>query len=95
MLAGEPCWRLDPRVAWTDGDDRTVVLGLADPQAQPLALERSAHAVWQVLSSKGAVTQGELLREVAEAFDVEPAEIEGDVVDLLEGLRVKRVVEYC
>ncbi|MDR2996967.1 MAG: PqqD family peptide modification chaperone [Microbacterium sp.] len=95
MLTVEPGWRLDPRVAWTDGDGRTVVLGLADPQAQPLALEGSAHAVWEVLAARGAIVQGELLREVAEGFDAEPAEIEADVVALLEGLREKRVVEYC
>ncbi|MFE6995705.1 PqqD family peptide modification chaperone [Microbacterium sp. NPDC057659] len=95
ILADEPCWRLDPRVAWTGGADRAVVLGLADPQAQPLALEASAHAVWQVLSERGSIGQGELLREVAAGFDVEPANIEADVVALLEGLRVKRVVDYC
>ncbi|MFE6735645.1 PqqD family peptide modification chaperone [Microbacterium sp. NPDC057650] len=95
LLTDEPGWRLDPRVAWTGGSDRTVVLGLADALAQPLALEGSAHAVWEVLSVHRAIGQSELLRKVAEGYDVAPRDIESDVVALLEGLRQKRVVEYC
>ncbi|UJP08902.1 PqqD family protein [Microbacterium sp. KUDC0406] len=95
MLADEPGWRIDPRTAWTGGAGRTVVLGLADLQAQPLALEGSANAVWQVLAEHGAVAQGQLLREVADGYDVQPDGIEADVVALLEGLREKRVVDYC
>ena len=79
-------YRVGEDVAWTSGAARVVALDLVDPTATPYALEGSAAAVWTEIAEEPGIATGELLRRLSEAFDIDQAEIRGDVERVLDEL---------
>ncbi|MHC9045970.1 PqqD family protein [Microbacterium saperdae] len=93
LVSHEPWWLIADDVAWSEQGDSTVVLGLRDPETMPLALGGSAHAVWHIIASNLAVSQGQVIAELTSLYGVEPETIASDVDDLLDTLRQARLVE--
>lgn len=79
-------------VAWTSDELRVVALDLGRPGATPYVLEASAAAIWHEIAAAGPLQAEELLSRLAEAFDVETAQIRGDVESLLAELRTRRLL---
>jgi hypothetical protein len=84
-------WRRSPDVAVVGGDNRVVVLGLADPAtARPLVLEGPAASVWHALGAPG--TTAEVVERVAADFGLPATEVEADVSAFIEDLRRRQLV---
>jgi hypothetical protein len=77
-------YRRAPDVAWVESDDRVALLRLADPGADPVALEASAAAVWLAVEDGGSVD--EVVARVAAAYAVEPVVVAADVERFLAEL---------
>lgn len=78
--------RIGDSVAWTSTDLRVVAMDLTRPDASPYVLEATAAAVWQEIAAEGPLSADALVHNLAQAFDVEHAEIRPDLEALLADL---------
>lgn len=79
-------------VAWTSEDQRVVAMDLATPGATPYVLEASAAVIWEEIAAGDPITTDELLQRLAETFEVDAADIRGDVEAMLQDLRARRLL---
>lgn len=92
-------WRICDDTAFVVSDpERVVVLNLAVLTAQPVALLGTGAAVWRVLVGPSDdlrpwLTDEHLLRQLADDYGTEPADIEADVTALLRRLADEGYVE--
>jgi hypothetical protein len=72
------------RVAWVGEEDRVVVLHLDRLEELPVVLSGSGAAIWHAVDAADDVT--DTVGTVAEAFGVQPEDVEADVRAFLEDL---------
>jgi hypothetical protein len=78
-------WRRSPSAAYVESDDRVVVLDLDHLELQPYVFEGSAAQVWACLD--GDRSESEIVHDLAEAYDVPPEVVLGDVRQFIDRLR--------
>jgi hypothetical protein len=84
-----PRWRRHPRALWRRSGARVVVLPPAHDE--PLLLEGSGSAIWELLESP--IDETELIEVLADAAGEDPAEIGPQVRTFLEALAADDAVE--
>ena len=87
-------WRIADKVAWTESEDRVVVLAMGEQALQPIALQGSALVVWGLLVRHAPIGEDDLVFMTAAEFDVSPDHIRTDVRTLLSELR-SRLALHC
>ncbi|WP_205820366.1 PqqD family protein [Microbacterium sp. A20] len=92
MLSRTPAWRIGDSSVWTTHAAQTYVLNTSLTHTRPLALQGSAHTVWEVLASQPEISQELLIRECALAFGTDAEHIEADIVRLLADLSEQGVI---
>jgi len=93
VIGTERWWRIRDDVAWVGEADRVVVLGLADSDGSPLALEGSAAAIWHALGEREWRTTDAVIDDVAAGVGVDRDAVAGDVGAFLESLEGMGLVE--
>jgi hypothetical protein len=83
-------WRRVEHAAYVDSGERVVVLDLDHLDLPPYVFEGSAAAVWACLD--GDRTESEIVSELAEAHQVEAAEVAVDVRQFVDRLRTLGLV---
>lgn len=86
---------IDPAVAAADTADGVVVLNLdqADRQQQPLALDGTAHYLWQRLTASAPMTIEALVEQTAADYpDADPVALATDVRRFVELLRDRGIL---
>ena len=78
-------WRRATRAAYVETDRRAVVLDLDHLDLPPYVFEGTAAVVWTCLD--GDRTEGEIIDDLAEAYEVEAAMIAPDVRQFVDRLR--------
>lgn len=91
-LSREPAWQVEEDTAWVSSDNRATVLNLASPSQLPLALEGSAHVVWDIVARSRSISQGAIIEKTAAHFGAENGEVAGGVVNLLHDLAASGAV---
>jgi hypothetical protein len=86
----ETVWRRVDHAAYVDSGERVVVLDLDHLDLPPYIFEGSAAAVWACLD--GDLTEAEIVSELAEAYQVEPAVVAVDVRQFVDRLRTLGLV---
>ena len=89
-LGEETVWRRVDHAAYVDSGDRVVVLDLDHLDLPPYIFEDSAAAVWACFD--GDLTEAEIVSELAEAYQVEPAVVAVDVRQFVDRLRTLGLV---
>lgn len=85
-------WRIADEVAWTANDGVVVALDLRSLSAHPMTLEQSAAYIWEEVVENGPLTEGELVKNVADAYEVEEDSIRDDIRLLLDQLSAARFI---
>jgi hypothetical protein len=78
-------WRRSGSAAYVESDERVVVLDLDHLDLQPYVFEGSAAQVWACLD--GDRSESEIVHDLAEAYDVPPEVVLGDVRQFIDRLR--------
>lgn len=86
-------WRIGERIAWTESDDRAVVLVLDRDHATPIALEGSALVVWRLIAEHGPIADEELVSMTAAEFSASSDLVRGGVCDLLSDLGTRGALQ--
>jgi|GEM_PF-3721074 hypothetical protein len=93
-------WRICDHTAFViSSPERVVVYNLDDPRTQPLALLGTGASIWQCLVGPDEdhlrpwCDEPDVLSELAEAYQTEPARISDDVRALFAQLRAGGYVE--
>lgn len=74
-------WQHCAHVAFVSSDERVVAVDLERTPDIPQILSASASAVWNAID--GERSDDAIVTEVAEAYGIAPAQIEGDVLQFL------------
>lgn len=93
MESGSKEWRIGDAVAWTLTGNEVVALDLQSVTADPLTLVGTAAVVWEELAASGPLRADALIRNVAEAYGVETAVVQDDVLTLLQRLQAQNLAE--
>ncbi|MGN7861657.1 PqqD family peptide modification chaperone [Microbacterium sp. 22303] len=88
-------WRIADAVAWTTSGNDVVALDLESPTAHPITLQGTAAYIWEEITVSGPIATDPLIRNVADAYDVDEDVVRDDVITLLEELRDSRLVHCC
>src|SRR4051794_21080474 len=86
----ETVWRRVDHAAYVDSGERVVVLDLDHLDLPPYVFEGSAAAVWACFD--GDRTEAEIVSELAEVYQVEPAVVAVDVRQFVDRLRTLGLV---
>jgi hypothetical protein len=87
VSTGSTVWRRATSAAYVESPERAVVLDLDHPDRAPYVFEGSSAQVWGCLD--GDRTEGEIVQDLAEAFEAPVEVVAADVrqfVDRLRGL---------
>ncbi len=85
-------YRIHPSVLFTDLEDGTSVLLHLDSKFY-YTLNESGTAIWRALMEQEGATAGELAHALAPAsFEVDPSELENDIVEMFQGMVAEQIL---